>query len=176
MRRKAQQTLRRLSNGERESIIIKCWMSHDARWFMAAAATFGLGAAQQLNHMAVREQGRAEARRLIRRLGLPPVHTVRDYLLIQEVIIGLLGPDLLDYSVAETGGDALELHIQRCFAFDNVTRAGIAPQYQCGILPRVMGWLDELGLKHHLDPQPEMCLKAQGRDCSYTIHVELPGA
>jgi hypothetical protein len=172
LRREARQVLRQLPAEERESLIIQCWMSHDARWFMAAALTFGLEAAQRLNRTAVREAGRAEARRLVRRLRLPPVRTARDYLLVQETIIGLLGPDLLDYSIAEQGEDAFEIRIRRCFAFDNVTRAGIAPQYECGILPRLMGWLDELGLDYKVSPEPQACLKAQGHECSYTVRVE----
>ncbi len=176
IRRKARRILRRLPPCERESLIIKCWMSHDARWFMAAATTFGLEAALRLNRTAVREEGRAEARRLVRRLQLPAVQTVSDYLLIQEVIIGLLGPEFLDYTLTESGGDGFDLRIQRCFAFDNVSRAGIAEQYECGILPRVMGWLDELGVDYKLRPEPGKCLKAQGGECSYTVRFAADGA
>jgi len=176
VRRKARRFLRRLPPAERESLIIKCWMSHDARWFMAAATTFGLEAALHLNRMAVRDEGRAEARRLVRRLQLPAVQTVSDYLLIQEVIIGLLGPELLEYALTESGEDGFELQIQRCFAFDNVSRAGIAGHYECGILPRVMGWLDELGVDYSLTPEPIRCLKAQGRECSYTVRFASGGA
>jgi hypothetical protein len=173
-RRRAAEILERLSPAERESLIIQCWMSHDARWFMAAALTFGLEAAQRLNRTAVREQGRAESRRLVRRLQLPPVRTVEDYLLAQETIIGLLGPDLLDYSISERE-DGFEIGVLRCFAFDNVTRAGIARQYECGILPRLMGWLDELAPEYELSPEPGTCLKAQGRECSYTVRIKADG-
>jgi len=80
LRRKAQQILRQLFPKERESLIIKCWMSHDARWFMVVATTFGLEAAMCLNRVAVREEGRVEARRPMHRLQLPPVHSASKYL------------------------------------------------------------------------------------------------
>jgi hypothetical protein len=102
-RQEATEILKQLSPEERESFIISCWMSHDARWFMAATMTFGLDAAMRLNRTAIQEEGQVEARRLMKRLGLPPVRTVEDYLIFQEVAIGLLGPDLLDYST-ENGG------------------------------------------------------------------------
>jgi hypothetical protein len=98
---------------------------------------------------------------------------VTDYLLIQEVFIGLLGPDLLDYRITERGENGVDLGIQRCFAFDNVSRAGIAEQYECGILPRVMGWLEEL-VDYELLPTPERCLKAQGCECLYSFRLKLP--
>ena len=170
-RRMASEILQQLPPEEKQSLIIKCWMSHDARWFTAVATEFGIDAALRLNRVAVREEGRVEARRLVRRLQLPAVRTLADYLLIQEVIIGLLGPDLLDYRIAESGEDGFDLGIERCFAFENVSRAGIAEHYQCGILPRVMGWLDALGVDYELLPSPEKCLKAQGRECVYSFRL-----
>jgi hypothetical protein len=167
LRRDAMRVLAQLQPEEREALIIQCWMSHDARWFTAAAAMFGLEAAQRLNQVAVREEGRAEARRLGKRLALPPVRTIRDYLLVQETIIGLLGPELLDYTIEARGQHGFDLGIERCFAYDNVCRAGIQQQYECGILPRIIGWLDEFGLAYQLSPEPAKCLKAQGRECKY---------
>jgi hypothetical protein len=146
--------LAKLTPEEREALIIQCWMSHDARWFMAAALTAGMEAAQKINRLAVREEGKVEARRLSKRLGLPPPETARDYLILQEAIIGLLGPDLLGYEIADVGDHGFDLRIKRCFAFDNVSRAGIADQYLCGILPRVQGWLDATGLSYDWAPDP----------------------
>jgi hypothetical protein len=166
--------LAKLTPEEREALIIQCWMSHDARWFMAAALTAGMDAAQKINRLAVREEGKVEARRLSKRLGLPPPETVRDYLVLQEAIIGLLGPDLLGYEIAEVGEDGFDLRIERCFAFDNVSRAGMAGQYLCGILPRVQGWLDASGLRYELRPEPARCLMAQGRECVYEFSGMRP--
>lgn len=73
LREKANDLLARLSPSERESLLIKCWMSHDARWFMAVAGEYGVHVASRLNQIAAREVGKVEARRLIRALRLPPV-------------------------------------------------------------------------------------------------------
>ncbi|MEK7836774.1 MAG: DUF6125 family protein, partial [candidate division NC10 bacterium] len=66
LRRKAQDILGRLSPPEREALLIKNWMSHDARWFMAVARGFGLEVANRLNQIAAHEVGKAEAQRLVR--------------------------------------------------------------------------------------------------------------
>ena len=31
-----------LTAAQREELLIKCWMSHDARWYMAVATEYGL--------------------------------------------------------------------------------------------------------------------------------------
>lgn len=174
LRRDAAAALKRLSRAEREAFIIQCWMSHDARWFQAAAMTCGLETAQRINQLAVREEGRVEARRLSRRLRLPEVKSARDYLRLQETIIGLLGPDLLDYRLTSITTDGFDLEIDRCFAHDNVTKAGIVDQYECGIIPRVLGWLDHTGLDFELLPVPGRCLVAQGKACRYSFRDLRP--
>lgn len=161
--------LARLSPAEREALLVKCWMSHDARWFMAVAEECGMAVANRLNRIAAHELGKAEARRIARALRLSPPTTLDEYLAIQETFIALLGPELLEYAVARVSETACRMDVRRCFAYDNATRAGVADRYECGIFPRVTGWLDGLGLAWETSPPPGKCLKAQGRECVYTI-------
>lgn len=169
LRRRATEVLSRLGPAEREALLVKCWMSHDARWFAAAALEGGMALANRLNRMAAREVGRVEARRIAGVLDLPPVRSVEDWIVVQETLIGLLGPDLIDYRVSKEGERACRMSIERCFAHEQVTRAGMAAEYECGIFERVAGWLDALGVPHELAPALGRCLKAQGRECAYTI-------
>ncbi len=174
LKKRANQMLGKLSPQQREELLIKCWMSHDARWFTAVAMNHGMPAANRANQAAAREVGKVEARRLARALGLGPVTNAADFLLAQEVFIGLLGPDLLDYDAVQTGDDGWRIEIKRCFAFDNVSRAGVADQYECGILPRVQGWLEGLGLPYEMTPALGKCLKAQGQECAYAFTLKRP--
>ena len=171
LRQKASDILRRLSPSEREALLIKCWMSHDARWFMAVARECGVRVANRLNQIAAHEVGEVEAQRMIRALQLPSPKTLDDYLWIQEVFIGLLGPDLLDYGVTRVSDNAYQVHVRRCSAHGNAVRAGIADQFECGVFARVTGWLDALGLPYGTNPSLGKCLKAQGQECIYTITV-----
>ena len=122
LRTRAAGILATLSQEEREALLIKCWMSHDARWFMAVAQAFGLEAANRLNQVASHEEGKVEAYRIMGALQIPPSETADDYLLLQETIITLLGPELLEYQVVPAGDDSFEIRIQRCFAHENVAR------------------------------------------------------
>jgi Family of unknown function (DUF6125) len=169
---KANDILSRLSPGEREALLVKGWLSHDARWFMAVATECGLEVTNRVNRTAAHEVGRVEARRIARALQLPPVSGIDDYLLAQEVLIGLLGPDLLDYSVSKVGDAAFQVCVRRCFAFDNATRTGVTDGFGCGIFARITGWLDVLGLTYELAPSTEECLRAQGQECIHTVALE----
>ena len=175
LRERANHILSALSREEREALLIKCWMSHDARWFMAVAQAFGLEAASRLNQVASHEEGKVEANRIMRALDIPPSETADDYLLLQETLISLLGPELLEHQVVSAGDDSFQVRIQRCFAHENVARAGVADSYECGIFSRVTGWLEASGLKYQMTPSQGKCQKAQGKECAYTFTIE-PGA
>ncbi len=173
LRQKAAALLGRLSPTDREALLIKNWMSHDARWFMAVAREYGMEVANRLNQTAAHEVGKAEAQRLVRALALEPVVSVDDYLLAQEVFISLLGPDLLDYRVSQVGDNAFRVDVERCFAHDNAVRAGISGTFECGIFARLTGWLDALGLAYETSPPLGRCLKTRGRECGYTITLAI---
>jgi hypothetical protein len=169
LRRKANDILGRLSPSEREALLIKCWMSHDARWFMAVASEYGMEVANRLNRAAVHETGKVEAQRIVRALHLPPVRTVDDWLLAQEVFVTFLGPELMDYRVYKVGDNACQVHVQRCFANENAGRAGVAEQLDCGVFTRITGWLDALGPRYEISPPLGKCLKGEGQECVYHI-------
>ncbi|OGK96386.1 MAG: hypothetical protein A3E31_03420 [Candidatus Rokubacteria bacterium RIFCSPHIGHO2_12_FULL_73_22] len=178
LRRRAGELLARLAPSAREALLVRGWMSHDARWFNAVARAYGLEAANRLNRIAARAVGEAEAPRVLRALARPPVAGLDDCLLAQEALIGLLGPELLDYRVRQLDARTYRIEVERCFAYDNVVRAGVADSYECGIFERVAGWLDALGLAYRMNPCLGKCLKAQGRDCAYEIALgaSAPGA
>jgi hypothetical protein len=175
LRQRALGALEPLAPAERETRLIKNWMSHDARWFRAVAGEIGMAATNRINQSAARELGQVEAQRIVRALALPPAATLDGYLLAQEIFISLLGPDLLDYRIAQTADDTCAMYVDRCFAHENAVRAGIAAEYECGVFARVMGWLDALGLAYTLAPALGPCMKCQGRECVYSIRIRGRG-
>ena len=176
LRQKANDILGRLSPAEREALLVKNWMSHDARWFMAVAAECGIQVANRLNQIVTHRIGKVEAQRVARALQLPPMTTVDDYLPVQEVFMSLLGRDLADYDLVRVGDNAFKIHLRRCFAHENVVRAGTADHYVCGIFSRTNGWLKAMGLEYEMAPPLGKCLKVEGRECvhTFTFKAESP--
>ena len=62
LRQQANELLRRLPPAEREALIIKCWMSHDARWFMAVAGEYGMEAANRVIKLPPMRSARSKPR------------------------------------------------------------------------------------------------------------------
>lgn len=174
-RTEAEALLRSLSPAEREALLVSGWMSHDARWFTAAARKCGFETANRLNQAAAHEVGKVEARRIARAVGLPPVTSRESFLLAQEIVIRLMGPDLLEYDVAPVDADGWDVRVRRCFAHDNVVRAGVLDRYECGIFARVTGWLEGFGLAYEMTPGLGGCMKAGGRECVYRIRLRAGG-
>ncbi|MFY9315864.1 MAG: DUF6125 family protein [Burkholderiales bacterium] len=160
-----------LAAGEREQLLVKCWMTHDARWFNAVAREFGMQAANRLNRRAVREMAKVEWQRVGRALGIEQPKDAAGCLAAQQAMIDLLGPELLDYEAQVEGTDACRISVRRCFAHENVEKAGIAAQYDCGIFSRIEGWLEGMGFAPQVQPPLKGCLKAQGKECVHTVRL-----
>jgi hypothetical protein len=166
--------LRELSFDEQKDLLIKGWMSHDARWFRAVAERFGIEEANRMNQAVARELGRVEMRRWMKVSGASPPRNIEEHLRMSEAAISLFGPDLLEYEIRRLDPQSYEVHITRCFAHENVMKAGIQDLYECGILSRIEGWIDAHGLNHRLTPPPEKCMKVSGKECCYKITLQSP--
>ncbi len=165
--------LNRLSASEREVLLIKGWMSHDARWYMAVAEHFGIGAANRLNQMVARELGRVEMKRFMKALNLPPPGNMEEYLNLKKAALSMFGRDLVDYEIKILDHQSYEIHLKRCFAHENIVKAGIKDQYECGIFSRLQGWIDALGLEHELAPPLGRCMRASEKECCYKITLQF---
>ena len=162
-----------LSFDVQKDLLVKGWMSHDARWYMAVAEHFGIEAANRLNQMVTRELGRVEMKRLIKALNLPTPKNTEEYVKLMNTAMSLYGPDLIEYDVKILDHQSYEMHLKRCFAYENIVRAGIKDEYECGIFSRLQGWIDAQGLEHDLTPPLGKCMKVLGKECCYKVKLRF---
>ena len=165
--------LNSLSFDAQKDLLIKGWMSHDARWFMAVAKHFGMDAANRLNQSVCREIGRVEMKRYMKTLGLSPVKNLEEYLTLMKAALSLYGSSLAEYEIRAVNGESYEMRMKRCFAYENIVRAGIEEQCECGVFARLQGWIDAQGLEHELAPSLGKCMVVLGKECKYTIRLRL---
>lgn len=165
--------LNNLSFDSQKDLLIKGWMSHDARWYMAVAEHFGISHANHLNQIVARELGRVEMKRFMKALNLSPSRNMEEYLNLKKAALSMFGRDLVDYEIKILDHQSYEMRFRRCFAHENIVKAGIKDQYECGILSRLQGWIDALGLEHDLTPPLGKCMKVLGRECSYKIRLQF---
>jgi len=160
-----------LSFEAQKELLIKGWMSRDARWFMAVARDFGPAAASRLNQGVARELGQVEMKRLMKALSVSLPANLGEHLSLKKEAISLFGPDLIEYEIKVLDSRSYEMHLGRCFAYENTVRAGIKDQYECGVFARLQGWMDAEQLQHELTPSLGKCMRVQGKECHYTIRL-----
>jgi len=163
-----------LSFDTQKDLLVKGWMSHDARWFMAVAENFGIDAANRLNQFVCREIGRVEMKRFMKSLSLSPPKDMEEYLNLKKAALSLYGSDLAEYEIKILNHQSYQMHLKRCFAYENIVRAGIKDEYECGIFARLQGWIDAQGLGHELTPPLGKCMKVLGEECCYTVTLQFP--
>jgi len=156
-----------------KDLLIKGWMSHDARWFMAVAKHFGMDAANRLNQSVCREIGRVEMRRYMKTLALSPAKDLEEFLTLKKAALSLYGSGLAEYEIKTLDDQMYEMHMKRCFAYENIVRAGIEDRCECGIFARLQGWIDAQGLEHELKPPLGKCMMVLGKECHYRITLHF---
>jgi hypothetical protein len=156
-----------------KDLLIKGWMSHDARWFMAVANHFGMDAANRLNQSVCRELGRVEMKRYMKTLALSPAKDLEEYLTLNRAAFSLYGSGLAEYEIKILDDHSYEVHMKRCFAYENIVKAGIEDRCECGIFARIQGWIDAQGLEHELTPPLGKCMMVFGKECYYRITLHF---
>jgi hypothetical protein len=156
-----------------KDLLIKGWMSHDARWFMAVTQHFGIDAANRLNQMVCRELGQVEMKRYMKTLALSPVKDLEEYITLKKAALSLYGSGLTEYEIRILDHQSYQMHLKRCFAYEHIVKAGIKDQYECGIFARLQGWIDAQGLSHELTPPLGKCMMVLGKECRHTIRLQF---
>lgn len=156
---------------QRAALMARCWMAHDANWFAVVEASLGTETANRLSRSAAQAQGRFEAREAMRLFALPAVTTLEEYLTLQQLLLGLLAPGVLRHEIEVVDDETCRMRITRCLVHENVVRAGMAERYACGVMARIAGWLQGVGVRYSLGPCLEGCPLGRGDACVYTITV-----
>ena len=76
-----------------------------------------------------------------------------------------------DFSFPEK--NVLRGRFNECFAYDGVNKFGMIDNYECGIVERVKGWLESLGVTYNMTPNFKGCLMHQNGKCEIDFHFEL---
>ncbi len=163
-----------LDKEQLRQLLIRCWMTHDAMWLGGAVQTVGIETANALNRAAVRMTAATETRRLRRLIGLSAVEDLDDVRWFFEQALSVFIGDFMEFDWEwSAASDEMRIDMTRCFAFEGVTRLGIADTYECGIYERIYGWLDELGVDYEAAPDSALCLQHHEGRCSRVFRLTM---
>jgi len=128
-------------------LLTKSWMTHDAMWFAESVRVHGIEATNPINRGACRAMAVIEAKRLKKLLGVAEVGTFDDFQRFVNAALELTKPDFMDFHLTFRAPDVMIWDAPSCFAYDGAVRLGVIDAYECGILERLDGWCEALGVR-----------------------------
>lgn len=165
--------LKTLRKNELKEILIKNWMTHDAMWFYNCLQECGIERTNKINKAAIRSMAAIEIKRIKKAVGIDKVETFEDLKPVIDAAFHILKGDFMDFTYSFPAKNILHGEWKNCFAYNGVKQLGILDQYQCGIVERVYGWFDGLGVKYSVSPQVDGCMMHTDgkcfRDISFTF-------
>ena len=168
--------LERISKKDLKELLNQGWMTHDSMWLGHCQEEVGIETTNRINTAAVKSMAKIEARRLKRALGLKRIESMDDLRLMILESIELVMPEFMKFELTFPDNDTMRWRWEQeqCFAYRGIKRIGLIDKYQCGIFPRLEGWLESLGIEYTMEPQISGCLMHAQGNCQVDFKFNLP--
>jgi len=158
-----------LDKKEIREFFSKGWMTHDAMWLVGVMQEVGAEKANVINKNAVKAMAAIEIKRIMKLMGKPRDAVITTFEELKEIIdttYKLIQPEFMKLYYGFPEKNVFRGGFHECFAHQGVTMAGLIDVYQCGIIIRVQGWLEALGVKYEATPAVfDGCLMHKNGKC-----------
>jgi hypothetical protein len=168
--------MKKLNRDDVKEIFSKNWLTHDAMWYGSCIQELGPDKANQLNKTAVRLMAAIEIKRITKLMDKPKDVTMKTFDEVAEIIetaFLLVQTSFLIFDFSFPEKNLLHGRFNECFAYYGVKKYGMIADYECGIVERVKGWLDGLGVTHNMTPDFTGCLMHQNGICEVDFRFDL---
>lgn len=157
--------------------ILKNWMTHDGMWFLHVLATLGINEANRLNKAAIRSLAAIEFKRATQLFGISRTDTFEGIRDAVEAAFSVSKGDFMRFTYSFPEKDLLRWEWQddTCFAYQGMKRMGAIEGYECGVIYRVLCWLENAGVSHSVSPDMDRCLMCTRGACRGEIRLGFPG-
>ncbi len=150
--------LEMIDKRELRELLNKCWMTHDAMWFVNCLEEFGIEKTNKINRAAVKDMAIIEANRMKKIFSIEKIDTFEEFKTFYKRGVEILTADFMDFIHTFPSENLLRWDVQSCFAYDGVNNIGVIDQYECGIFERIKGWLEALDIKYSIAPEVNGCM------------------
>ncbi|HPI92539.1 MAG TPA: DUF6125 family protein [Deltaproteobacteria bacterium] len=158
--------------------ILKNWMTHDGMWFFHSLQAHGVDEANRLNKAAIRSLAAIELKRAQSLFGLTTegVDTFDDLRDLVDAAFSVSKGDFMrfTYTFPEKNVLRWEWDGSGCFAYQGMQRMGAIDRYECGVLFRVLCWIESAGVRYAPDRELKGCrMHMEGR-CAGEVRFFFP--
>ena len=171
-------TIEQIGNDALKEHLLKNWMTHDAMWFYQVFQKYGIDEANLLNKGAIKALAAVETQRARQLLGLKEgrIETLSELKDFIDSAFSLSTGEFMGFTYhwqEENGEHALRWSFKdgKCFAYKGMCRLGVADRYECGVLYRVLSWLDLAGIRYETIPKIEGCLQHTLGECTGKVRL-----
>lgn len=163
-----------LEKKELKELLTKCWMTHDGMWFYHCLQECGIEKTNKVNLAAVKSLAAVEIKRLKKAAGIETLETFGEFLEFFQFTMATLTGEFMKYTFESKGMNRIHCTWHRCFAYEGIKALGAIDRYECGIMYRVEGWFDTLGIKYEVEPKVVHCMMHTEGRCyrDYTFFFE----
>lgn len=167
--------LEKLDKRQIREFFSKGWMTHDAMWLYHSMQELGPEKANRINMVAVRSMSIVEIKRIMKLMGRndSPVLTYEELKEIIDTTYRLIQPEFMKLYYMFPEKNLFRGGFRECFAYEGVKRAGMLEAYQCGILERVKGWFEGMGVEYEMTPEISGCLMRDRGRCDVRFRTNL---
>jgi len=167
--------LDKLDKNEIREFFSKGWMTHDAMWLYHCLKELGPDKANEINKAAVKSMAIIEMQR-ITKLMEKAKGPVKHYDELKEIIdttYKLIQPEFMKIYYEFPEKNMFRGGCNKCFAYEGLKQFGMMDSYQCGIVVRIQGWLETLGVKYDMIPNFTGCLMHDQGKCEIAFRFYL---
>jgi hypothetical protein len=147
-----------LQSKQLKELLNKGWMTHDAMWFYNCLQECGIDQTNRINRAAVKAMAAVEIKRMKKALGAGDIRNFDDLVRLFEPCMAIVSGDFMKYSFTYPGDNIIHGEWLSCFAYDGIKALGVIDRYECGIMDRIEGWWNALGLKWEVQPKVTGCM------------------
>lgn len=151
--------MNKLVHNEWKELILKCWVTHDAMWFMHCLNAFGIARTNELNRAAVKSMAMIEAKRLKKALHIGEINQLDDLKKFIDKGFEIFQADFMKFKKSYPSENILRWGIGECFAYSGVKKLGAIDKYKCVIYERLASWFDVLKIRYTVMPTIDGCTR-----------------
>lgn len=158
-----------IGTGQIQEFLNTGWISHDAAWLTLCAEAIGMEKTNAINRASARQMARNEGRRLLRLLGMKSIQNYQELEHFIRTAFQIIKGSFMKFELEFPGENRMVWKVPRCFAYEGMKRMNLIAAYECGIVERLVGWMEALQIPVRIQPHPVACLMHGRGSCQMEI-------